>query len=145
MLNESENAFTNIFPFGTTYAEMYENPAKFGIVGDIDLIKNFDGSQEGTHVFLGELIYKNLRDSNEEVNVKKRNGKIETGPVIYLDIRVKDDTGFIGARIGRFDYKRMGVEMFENIKEGAHVLVRARFIKGIKFGFITKYKVLKNV
>jgi DNA polymerase III alpha subunit len=142
---EAENAFSNIFPFSTTYSEYYENPGKFGIVGEITKIKEFDGSQEGSHVFLGELIYKNLRDANEEVNVKKRNGKIETGPVIYFDIRVKDDTGFIGARISRFDYERMGRHMFENIKEGAHVLIRARFVKGIKFGFITKYKVLKDV
>ena len=91
-------------------------------------------------VFLAELIYKNARNANEEVNVKKRNGKLEKGPLEFLDVRLRDDTGTIGGRIGRFDFQRIGRHMLETVPEGAHLLVRAKFFNNIRYAFITKWK-----
>jgi len=143
-IEKAENIFGNIFPFHTDYREYYENPGRMNVNGDVEDISNFDGSQRGSHVFLGELVYKNPRNANEEVNVKKRDGKLETGPLDFLDIRLRDDTGVIGARFSRWEYERQGKHVAENVREGAHLLVRCKFIKDIRFGFITNYKVLKG-
>jgi len=139
-IEKASNLFGDIFPFASKYGKIYENPGSIGINGDVDKIESFDGKQRGSHVFLGELIYKNARNANEEVNVKKRNGKRETGPLDFVDVRLRDDTGTIGARIGRFDFEAIGKELLETVPEGAHLLVRARFVKDIRFGFITKWK-----
>jgi hypothetical protein len=48
-----------------------------------------------------------------------------------------------GRRFGRFDYERLGKVVAENVKEGAHIMVRAKFLHGIRFGFATAYKVLE--
>jgi len=140
----AENIFADIFPFRSKYGGYYENPGQFGINGGLEKIEDFDGKQRGSYAFLGELIYKNARNANEEVNVKKRGGKKETGPLDFVDVRLRDDTGMIGCRIGRFDFEAIGRELLEKVPEGAHLLVRARFVKDIRFGFITKWKWLNK-
>jgi hypothetical protein len=99
--------------------------------------------QEGSCVFLGELIYKNMRNANEEINVKKRGGRMETGPLEFIDLRLRDDTGIILARVNRFDYAHMGKELNETIPAGAVLLIRARFSRGFRFGFIQRWKLLE--
>jgi hypothetical protein len=143
-IEKAENFFSDIFPFKTNYGEMYSNPQKHGINGDILCIEELNGSQKGSCVFIGELIKKSARNANEEMLIKKRNGKKETGPLDFVDVRLRDDTGMIGARVGRFDFEQIGRELLERVPEGAHLLVRARFVHGIRFGFITKWKWLNK-
>jgi DNA polymerase III alpha subunit len=139
-ISAANNAFSDIFPFGTKYGHLYTNPEDNGLGGKLMNIAEFDGSQEGSFLFIGEIVYKNSRNANEEVNVKKRKGKLEKGQLEFLDLRLRDDTATIGARINRFDYLRIGKEILETIPEGAHLLIRAKFVKGIPFGFIQKWK-----
>jgi DNA-directed DNA polymerase III PolC len=141
---KAENTFGDLFPFKTHYGKLYENPGSKGINGDIEKIETFDGKQRGSFVFLGELIYKNARNANEEVNVKKRGGKKETGPLDFVDVRLRDDTGMIGGRVGRHDFEAIGRELLETVPEGAHLLVRAKFIKDIRYAFITKWRWLNK-
>lgn len=134
--------FSNIFPMHTKYQHLYDNPRQNGIAGEVVNIEDIpDGLPHGAErIVIGELIYKNLRDANEEVNVKKRGGKVETGQLIYFDFRLRDDTGTIGGRIGRKEYLAIGVEMNENVPIGAHVMVRAKFWNGIRYLFVQKWK-----
>lgn len=147
------NIFYDIFPFKTKYGDMYENPAKFGIMADkIWTIEEIVNGPEIPHgevrVLMGEVIYKNSRDGNEEINVKKRGGEVWKGQTLYADMRLRDDTGSMGARIGRYDWQSFkdgspgGKHFIESINEGTHLLVRAKFFNGIKYAFISKMKVL---
>jgi DNA polymerase III alpha subunit len=136
----AQNIFSDLFPFRTKYGQMYDDPSGNGLGGELSHIEDFDGSQFGSHLLLGEIIYKNLRDINEDVNVKKRGGKVEKGQPTFIDLRLRDDTGEMLARIHRFDYKRIGEELFNTIPEGAHLLVRLKICRGIKFGIIEKWK-----
>ena len=144
-LEKAEKTFADIFPFHRLYSDFYDNPDKHGIAGKVwDIIDLPEGIPHGEErVFIGELIYKNPRNANEEVNVKKRDGKIETGQLEYLDIRLRDDTDVIGCRIGRKDYLRIGVEMVEKIPTGSHIMVRCNFWNGIRYGFIKRWRLLK--
>jgi len=139
---KAENTFGDIFPFHTKYGHLYDNPQENGIAGKLwdigELPEGIPHKEE--RVFIGEIIHKNARDANEEVNVKKRNGKVETGPTNFVDVRLRDDTGMIGGRIGRFDYERCGRELLEKVPIGAHILVRAKFFNGIRYAFITKWR-----
>ncbi len=139
-ISNAENVFNDIFPMQTKYGHYYDDPESNGISDKVWKIGELDGAQQGSHVFLGEIIYKNMRNANEEVNVKKRGGKLEVGPLEFIDLRMRDDTGMILARVGRYDYQRMGKELSETVEEGAHLLIRANFKKGFRFGFIQKWK-----
>lgn len=143
-VNEATNIFDNIFPINTKYANMYADPDANGIAGKVLHIADIqEGIPHGEErVFIGELILKNAKNANEEVQLKKRGGRLEKGQLEYVDVRLRDDTGQIGGRIGRFDYVRIGKDLLENVPVGAHLLIRAKFWNGIRYSFITKYKVL---
>jgi len=137
---KAANIFADLFPFRSKYGAMYDDPVGNGLGDNLMMIEEFDGSHSGSCLMLGEIIYKNLRDTNEDVNVKKRGGKVEKGQPIFIDLRLRDDTGEMLTRIHRFDYKKIGEELFNNIPVGAHLLVRLKMCKGLKFGIIQKWK-----
>lgn len=139
---EAANIFSDIFPFATRYGTMYDDPERHGISGRLYRIAEIEEPvpHREERVFIGELIHKNARNANEEVNVKRRNGKMESGPLEFVDLRLRDDTATIGGRIGRFDYDRIGKELLESVPLGAHLLIRAKFFNGIRYAFVTKWK-----
>lgn len=139
---ESDNVFNDIFPFQTKYSHLYESPKENGIMGDVVYIESLvEGMKHACEkVFLGELVHKNARNANEENEIKKRGGKVETGQLEYLDIRLRDDTSMIGGRIGRREYLQIGIPLLQNVPLGAHLMVRARFYNGIRYAFVTKWK-----
>jgi hypothetical protein len=144
-IEKAERTFADIFPFNTLYGHIYDNPSENGVSSKIWKISEIkEGIPHGEErVVIGELIHKNPRNANEENEIKKRGGKIETGQLEYLDVRLRDDTGVIGGRIGRKEYLRIGVELVENVPVGSHLMVRAKFWNGIRYLFVQKYKVLK--
>ncbi|HET8685030.1 MAG TPA: hypothetical protein VFM18_00025, partial [Methanosarcina sp.] len=140
-IKNAGNAFDNIFPFHSTYEAYYTDPKSVGVaspVWDIEAIQNVPHGHE--RVLIGEVIYKNLRDANEEVNIKKRGGKVETGPLAYIDFRIRDDSGTIGGRIGRYDFEKIGRSFSEQVPIGAHIMIRAQFYNGIRYAFVKKWK-----
>jgi len=137
-----ENIFADIFPLHTKYGDLYDNPESNGIAGKVwniaDLTEGIPHGEE--RVFLGELIHKNASNANEEKNIKKRGGKLETGPLDFVDVRLRDDTDMIGGRISRWDFQKHGKELLEKIPIGAHLLIRAKFFNGIRYAFISKWR-----
>lgn len=139
---KAENIFSDLFPLQTKYGNLYNDPFNNDIASEVVHIKDFDTipPHAEERVFIGELVYKNPRNANEDANVKKRNGQLETGQLEYCDVRLRDDTATIGGRIGRKDYLQIGVQLIENIPVGAHLLIRAAFYNGIRYAFIKKWK-----
>ena len=80
--------------------------------------------------------------NNEEMFVKKRGGKLAPAPHTFIDMKFRDDTELIGARIKENDFERIGREILEKIPIGAHLLVRAMFWNGMRYAFVKKWKVL---
>lgn len=139
---KAPNIFNDLSPLYTRYRHLYDDPEVHGVAGKLTTIdKLTEGLPHGDeHVFIGEVVHKNARNANEDAEIKKRGGKIEVGQLEYLDLRLRDDTGVIGARIGRKEYLAIGVTLLENVPIGAHLLVRARFWNGIRYAFIQKWK-----
>ena len=80
---------------------------------------------EAEFVYIGRLVGKDLRDHNEEIRVKRRNGKRWHGPTLFLDLDIEDDTGKVLTRIERYDFEEIGRPIWERAKEGTWWLVRA--------------------
>jgi len=140
-IEKASNIFADIFPFNTNYKHLYDDPHGNGIASQLCQIVDLEGVPHNEErVFLGELVYKNARNANEEVNVKKRGGKMERGPLEFIDVRLRDDTGTIGGRVGRFDFERIGRELLESVPVGSHLMIRAKFFNNIRYAFITKWR-----
>lgn len=142
-LSKAHNPFTDLFPLTTKYKSWYTDPRQHGVDDSLVFIDAItEGLPKGAErVFLGELIHKNPRHANEENEIKKRGGVVETGPDLdYLDVRLQDDSGIIGGRISKRDYKRIGVQLSESVPIGAHLMIRCRFWNGIRYAFITEWR-----
>lgn len=141
--NNAPSIFRNLFPMHDKWAKYYEDWKEMNLMEAPLNISDFNGEQHGSYILLGRLIQKNLRDGNEEVNVKKRNGKLWDGPVMFLDFRLADDTATIQVRIDRYKYEAIGKPIFE-VPIGSILLVRAHFPKGIRFGYVQKVQILEQ-
>jgi hypothetical protein len=140
-IEKASNIFADIFPFNTNYKHLYDDPHGNGVASQLCQIADLEGVPHNEErVFLGELVYKNARNANEEVNVKKRGGKMVRGPLEFIDVRLRDDTGTIGGRVGRFDFERVGRELLESVPVGSHLMIRAKFFNNIRYAFITKWR-----
>lgn len=138
---KAENMFADIFPFQTKYGHMYKDPDGNGIASKLHRISEIEEVPHGEErVFIGELIHKNMRNQNEEILVKKRGGKVEKRALEFCDMRLRDDSGTIGGRIGRWDFDRIGRELMDSVPVGAHLLIRAKFFNGIRYAFVTKWR-----
>lgn len=151
-IKKAPSVFYDLFPMHHRYRRFYEDYKSENLLDppvNIDQITD-DNCGGKSLLFLGRLIDKNLRDYNEDVNVKKRNGKKGYGPVMFIDFRVADDTGRIQCRIDRYKYESMGHQIFE-AKLGTVLLIRANFNidrktkKGIRFGFTQKVRIIEQV
>ena len=141
-IEKRESLFYDIFPLHTKYGHLYNDPHNNGVAGKVWNIRDLtEGIPHGEErVFLCELIHKNARNANEETNVKKRGGKLETGPLDFVDVRLRDDTDMIGGRISRWDFQKHGRDLLEKVPIGAKLIIRAKFFNGIRYAFISKWR-----
>ena len=137
-IESAQKDFDDLFPIEHAYANYYDGDEK--VVGDVVRLDQITGEQDGMCVLIGKLIYKNLRDANEEINIKKRGGEVVSEPTTYLDFRVHDDTEQLLVRIGRFDYERMGKQLFNEVPVGAVLMIRVRLVPGYRFGWVVKWR-----
>ncbi len=142
-LNKAENVYDNLFPFHKNYQHIYDDPGENGIAGSLSEISELNTGKvphQHERVFLCELIDKSLRSENETVRIKKRNGKALTGPMEYVNVKLRDDSGEIGGKIGRYDFDRIGKKLLSDVPVGSHLAVRAVFYHNIPWAFITKWR-----
>ena len=145
-----ENVFADPFPTESRFGEFYLNPEKMGIRSGTNVSRVEQIAGEGEFVFIGRLVGKDLRDHNEEIRVKRRNGKRWNGPTLFLDLDIEDDTGKVLTRIERYDFEEIGRPIWENAKEGTWWLVRAerklwgRPDGGFKMVYVKRIKQLSD-
>lgn len=103
-----------------------------GIVTDPTNIIDVQIDDRREVVVIGVPIKINQSDENTLLKIAKRaaNGKpgAYTGPHICLNMFVRDDTDEILCRVFRFDYERIGKEIFERGKAGKAIYAVKGFI-----------------
>lgn len=125
-LAECQQTYADIFPTAKRFAAYYTHPEEQGLRRGTRLSNISDIAGEGEFVFIGKLVGKDLRDQNEEIRVKRRNGKKLAGQTLFLDLDLQDDTGKVLTRIDRYDYERIGKVIWEEAKPGSWWLVRGQ-------------------
>lgn len=137
--------FRDVFHITHKYSDYYDG--KMRVRGKVYKIADIpEGLPNQTErVFIGELIFKNQRDLNEDMLIKKRHGQVIPAgkPTKFLDVRLRDDSGMIGGRVAVHLYERLGKPIVENIELGKILLIRAKFFHGIRYAFISKWQVLE--
>jgi DNA polymerase III alpha subunit len=76
-------------------------------------------------VVAGVLFRVAQKDENTMVAVQRRGGRVLTGPTTSLQLFLRDDSGDIFAKIGRYDFNRLGREVLEHGRIGKAIWVVA--------------------
>ena len=121
---EAEQIFSDLFPTERRFGEYYKDSERFDIRNGTKVVRIAEITGEAEFVYLGQLRGKDLRDHNEEIRVKRRNGKRKTGPTLFLDLDIIDDTGNILTRIGERDFEEVGRKIWDEAPVGSWWLIR---------------------
>lgn len=146
----AEKTFGDIFPTESRFGEYYSEPQKFGIREGTKVVRIEQITGEAQFVYIGKLKRKDLRDHNETIRVQKRGGKKKTGPTLFLDLDLADDTGMVLTRIERYDFEEIGRQIWDNAVIGSWWLVRGkrqlwgRPDGGFKMIYVDKIKLLED-
>ncbi len=122
----AEKTFADIFPTESRFGEYYRNPEAFGIRHGTKVVHVEEIKGEAQFVYIGQLKRKDIRDHNETIRVQKRGGKKKTGPTLFLDLDLADDTGMVLTRIERYDFEEIGRHIWDNAVIGSWWLVRGK-------------------
>ncbi len=126
LLENGKTPFDDIHETETLWGHIRKEPQKHGIVSPLLTAKEIGDKRDVTFAFIGKLQTKNIRDLNETIFLQKRNGVRLDKKTKYLNLTFQDDTDIINAGISRWDFERIGKDIYENGKIGDWYLMRGK-------------------
>jgi hypothetical protein len=139
LLADGGTPYDDLWPARTRYGEWYAHPKANKIGTPLSYVAEVE--RNGTWTFLGQLVDRNLRDLNEYGNVVKRGGEIMTGPTLFLNLTLEDDTDSIICTIGRYQFEELGRPIAETATVGEDwFLVRGEMRNNWRKVYVTKIK-----
>lgn len=97
--------FDILYPTKHFWGELFTQPHEFGLNSPPCLIKDIQA--EGSYLFIGRLVSRDLRDMNDYNELVKRGGQVIEGNNLYLKLVVEDDTEQMLCKINRFSFQRL--------------------------------------
>jgi DNA polymerase III alpha subunit len=139
LLYNAETPYDKIFEFKENFQEFYNHWDLFLKEKPI-YIK--DIPEESMDVrFIAKTTLISLRDINEAILIKKRDGKIiKDGCLKFLDLTLADDTDIIKTRISRDLFNKLGNDIINKDKLGDHYIVHGKSINGFRYVMIKNIK-----
>ena len=156
LLTNGKTPFDMLYEGSELFGHVLKDPMSHNIVSKIWELGELTDDHEGDFLVMAKMVTKTLRDENELANIEKRKARaaekgedigdgIMQGQTLYLNCKIEDDSGkTFFARVGRQDYKNMGVQLVDKYKEGDWFLWKGRKIKGISMLFLSRYKFIGN-
>lgn len=130
LLAKPDVAYADVFECEHLFHEIYNDPKAHNITsGPVLRCREID-DKDSVVIFIGKLKEKNLRDLNEYGNLVKRGGKKIERNSLFLNLIFEDDTDTIHAKVGRFNYQKLGKPMVETAKIGEWFLVKGKIRRG---------------
>lgn len=106
MMSDPKTNFDIIFPTRHYWGKLFTDPRSYGLDKPPTTIETID--EPGEYMFVGCLADRNLRDLNEYVFLKARDGEIIDEKNLYLNMTVEDDTDSIICTINRWRFEELG-------------------------------------
>jgi len=115
-LFSSENEMATIFPCRDYWGELWDDPEAFGLPYPPTEIEKV--TKKGEYIIVGKLVRRNVRDLNEESNVRKRGGEVYETDTYLMNMTVEDDTDSAICRISRQDFGKLAKPIINTGREG---------------------------
>ena len=144
LLDEGTTPHDMVFEQRDRWGHILDNPGAYGISSKITQVKDIKAESHGVFVIIAKLTEKNLRDHNEIANLQKRNGRKMSGPTLFLQMTVEDDSAPIICNIDRYDYQRLGVPLVDNSRLGQWYLLKGHQRRGFRKIYLKRWKLLTD-
>lgn len=146
LLENGETPYDLLFEAKERFGDYYLDPEKYGITSSEVRFTNdiiSEHRDQNDVIFLGKLLTKNIRSTNEAINVQRGRSKVYKGNPLSLIFNIADDTGFLRCRISEREYLKIGKEIAESgIVEEDWYLVKGNFSVKFNMVFVTKIRKL---
>lgn len=149
LLQKAKSTFSSLTPIADWIVDNGIDKKIVGTFTKIEDVKPTDEWQEGVYICgVCEVIAE--RDENDDKRVKDRmargqKGKME-GETKFVEIRVKDDTETIYAKIGRYDFDKWGKEILEKGREKkTMVMIRGTVPPEIPMILIKNFRIVGEI
>jgi len=137
--------YTELRPAHALWGDIYDNPENHNIFGRVREFAELEDMDE--HAVVCKLVRKERRDENETVRVAKRGGKLKTGPTLFLDAFVVDDSISkpVLMRFKALQWNDLGQKLADQGVDGQDwFLVRGRWLGQFSMLTVRKIKCLTN-
>ena len=144
-LHGAQTELSTLYPIKAAIERLCPDPPSVGIVSKIHNLIDLqcDTFGEETVVTIAVAVKINPRDENEDVNIRKRNGKVLTGPTKCLNLFFRDDTDEMFCKINRFKFEEYGAAIVERGRPGKSVYaIKGRVPRDFRMISIDKIKYL---
>lgn len=138
-LLEATTPYDMIFEAKERWGDVFDNPLSYGISSRITFLRDITQESDGEFVIIAKLKEKNLRDHNEDIEIKKRGGSIMRGPTLFLNMKLEDDTESINAGVSRYDYEKYGKPIIETCKAGDWFIMKGYVRKGFRKLYVKRW------
>jgi hypothetical protein len=128
LLTDPVTPFDQLYECRKLWGHIFDNPQEHKVFTRILESEDISQDTKGEFVFIGKLKERIQRDHNDEKSVARRNGKILTGPSLYLSLVLSDDFGDLSAQIARFQFSKWSQAILDG-KIGDWYMLRG-FIRG---------------
>lgn len=136
LLNNPKTPIDDLYPIESRIKTLMPNPMDRNILTPIT--KTGDISEEHTedmtYLVCGVAEVIAPRNENEPMMVARRGYRLTKGPVESLNLQIKDDSGVIYCKIGRYDYEKWGKSIVERGRAGKAIYaVKGSAMAGRRF------------
>jgi hypothetical protein len=117
-LDAAKTSIDSLYPVQDRVSQLYPDLRAANIVTEPTSIINVQPEDKRPVVIIGVAKKINHSDENNPLKIAKRGGKVYSGPHIALNLFIQDDTDEILCRVFRWDYEKIGKEVFERGRAG---------------------------
>jgi hypothetical protein len=122
-LNAAKTDLWTLYPIKEAVKRLIPDLEAFGIVSPVRDIISLQPGENGPVVVIACAVRINPRDENEDVNIRKREGRVMTGPTKYLNMFFRDDTDEMFFKVNRWNYEELGAPIVERGRPGKSLYV----------------------
>jgi DNA polymerase III alpha subunit len=146
-LAEAKTEIDTLFPIGDAVRKVYPDLTMANIHSNVTPVKDVQCGINGDVLVIAVVKRIAPTDENEPARMQKRKmmGRPERmeGPTSTLNLFVADDTDEIFCKIGRFDYERIGREVFEHGRAGKAIYaIKGRVPRDFRMISVDRIKLL---
>jgi DNA polymerase III alpha subunit len=145
-IENSKTDIDTLYPVANAIKTLHPNLLAIGIETKPLPIEKAQCGVDGDVLLFGVADRIKQIDENEPERVKKRDGKIVTGPTAAVNIWLNDDTDKIFCKINRYDYNRLSKLILSKGRQGKSLFAfKGKIPQGFRMMSIDRVKYLGEI